>query len=74
MRLNLNAPGDQMDAEGRLWLAWPRPVDPKKVYMIQQVPVQQEAETGGFRLNSDYHPIAGYADALAVHVRAERAR
>jgi outer membrane protein assembly factor BamB len=59
LRLNLNAPGDQMDSERRLWLAWPRPVDPKNVYIIQQTPVQQEGETSGFRLNSDYHPIAG---------------
>jgi len=59
LRLNLNAPGDQMDSERRLWLAWPRPVDPKNVYLIQPVPVQQEGEVGGFRLNSDYHPITG---------------
>ncbi len=26
MALNLGAPGDRRDAEGRLWLAWPRPV------------------------------------------------
>ncbi len=59
LHLNLNAVGDQMDSERRLWLAWPRPVDPKNVYMIQPVPVQQEAVAGSFRLNSDYHPIAG---------------
>jgi hypothetical protein len=59
LRLNLNAPGDQMDGDGRLWLAWPRPVDPKNVYLIQPVPVQQEAGTSGFRLNSDYHTIGG---------------
>ena len=59
LRVNFNAPGDQMDADGRLWLAWPRPVDPKKVYVIQPVPVEQEAEATRFRLNSDYHPIAG---------------
>ena len=58
LRINFNAPGDQMDAEGRLWLAWPRPVDPKKVYMIQQVPIQVEAEAVRFRFNSDYHAIA----------------
>ena len=58
LRVNFNAPGDQMDADGRLWLAWPRPVDPKRVYLIQPVPVQQESEATGFRLNSDYHSIA----------------
>ena len=58
LRVNFNAPGDQMDADGRMWLAWPRPVDPKRVYFIQPVPVQQEAKAAGFRLNSDYHPIA----------------
>jgi hypothetical protein len=58
LRLNFNAPGDQMDADGRLWLAWPRPVDPKKVYRIQAVPVEQESAATGLRLNSDYHPIA----------------
>ncbi len=57
LRVNFNAPGDQMDAEGRLWLAWPRPVDPKKVYLIQPVPLEQESAATGFRLNSDYHPI-----------------
>jgi hypothetical protein len=58
LRINFNAPGDQMDAEGRLWLAWPRPVDPKKVYLIRQVPIQVEAEEARFQFNSDYHPIA----------------
>jgi hypothetical protein len=33
-------------------------VDPKKVYVIQPVPVEQESEWAGFRLNSDYHSIA----------------
>ena len=46
-----------MDAEGKLWLAWPRPVDPKKVYIIRQVPIQVETEWTGFRFNSDYHTI-----------------
>jgi len=59
LRVNFNAPGDQMDADRKLWLAWPRPVDPKKVYIIQPLPVEQEARATGFRLNSDQHPIAG---------------
>jgi hypothetical protein len=58
LRVNFNAPGDQMDAEGRLWLAWPRPVDPKKVYIIQPLPLELESDCAGFRFNSDYHPIA----------------
>ena len=58
LRINFNAPGDQMDADGKLWLAWPRPVDPKKVYLIRQVPIQVETEWTGFRFNSNYHPIA----------------
>jgi outer membrane protein assembly factor BamB len=58
LRVNFNAPGDQMDAAGKLWLAWPRPADPKRVYFIQPVPVRQEAKAAGFRFNSDYHPIA----------------
>ena len=58
LHINLNAPGDQMDAEGKLWLAWPRPKDPKKVYLIRQIPVQVETEKKGFRFNSDYYPIA----------------
>lgn len=57
LRVNFNAPGDQMDSEGKLWLAWPRPVDPKKVYRVQPVPLQQESEASGFRFNADYHPI-----------------
>jgi len=59
LRVNLNAPGDQMDATGNLWLAWPRPADPKKVYIIKQVPVQAEHREGAFLHNSDYHAVAG---------------
>jgi outer membrane protein assembly factor BamB len=59
LRVNLNAPGDQMDANGKLWLAWPRPVDPKRVYIIKQVPLSVEAVGPGFRFNSDHHEIAG---------------
>jgi hypothetical protein len=58
LRVNFNAPGDQMDAENRLWLAWPRPVDRKGAYFIQPVPLEQEVEADGFRLNADQHPIA----------------
>jgi len=58
LRVNFNAPGDQMDAEGKLWLAWPRPVDPKQVYQIQQVPVELDTEATGFQFNSDYHLVA----------------
>jgi len=58
LRVNFNAPGDQMDARGKLWLAWPRPVDPKTVYLIQSVPMEQEGKAGGVRLNSDTHSIA----------------
>jgi len=75
LRVNFNAPGDQMDGDGKLWLAWPRPVDPKNVYVIQPVPLQQESEASPFRLNSDYHPIAGtktpwlYTSGLAGPLR-----
>ncbi len=57
LRVNLNAPGDQMDAGGNLWLSWPRPVDPKRVYIIKQVPLQVEPAAEGFRFNSDYHAV-----------------
>ena len=62
LRVNLNAPGDQMDGDGKLWLAWPRPMDPKKVYIIKQVPLEVEPVGEGFRFNSDYHEI-GEADS-----------
>ena len=71
LRVNFNAPGDQMDAEGKLWLAWPRPVDPKRVYFIQPLPVEQEGKAERIRLNADTHPIANtqtpwlYTSALA---------
>jgi len=32
--------------------------DPKKVYLIQQAPLEKAFEASGFRLNSDHHPIA----------------
>jgi outer membrane protein assembly factor BamB len=59
LHVNINAPGDQMDSEGRLWLAWPRPFNPTQNYSIQPVPIQMEGRETGFRLNSDYHQISG---------------
>ena len=62
LRLNLNAPGDQMDANGAMWLAWPRPVDPKNAYIIMPAPVEQTAECEGFRFNADTTSIDGTPD------------
>jgi hypothetical protein len=51
-----------MDDSGNMWLAWPRPVDPKSVYLIQPVPVEQNAPCEAFRFNADYFTVDGTQD------------
>jgi len=59
--VNLNAPGDHMDADGHLWMAFPRPMirEVGQRYMDTYLPVQVEGAQSEFRYNTDYNPVGG---------------
>ena len=58
LRLNLNAPGDHYDSTtGGNFLAWPQATGAGKGFVV--VPVEGTDNAKGFRLNSDFTPIAG---------------
>lgn len=60
LRLNLNAPGDHYDkTDGGHFLAWPQVTRSGKGFIT--VPVKGPDDAPGFRLNSDFTPIAGTA-------------
>lgn len=59
LRMNLNAPGDQMDADKKLWMSYPRPFQDTNHYLCKLLPVECSGVDGKFRYNSDYHAIAG---------------
>jgi len=59
LKANLNAPGDRMDSDGNLWMAYPRPVSPTAHYNIKGLPMADQGGEGKFLYNSDYHAIAG---------------
>ena len=60
LRLNLNAPGDHYDKTGGgNFLAWPQATRSGKGFIV--VPVKGTDDAAGFRLNSDFTPIAGTA-------------
>ncbi len=76
--LNLGAPGDQRDAEGKLWLAAPRPKTPAARTDIA-VPFRFDSSEGfgTYRVNADAVPVAGsdcpwiYTSGLNGPLRAE---
>ncbi len=59
LRLNLNAPGDRMDADGHVWLAYPRPIEQTRYYFDTELSVQLKGVEESFRHNADLHPITG---------------
>jgi outer membrane protein assembly factor BamB len=74
LRLNLNAPGDHYDkTDGGHFLAWPQVTRSGKGFIT--VPVEGPGDAPGFRLNSDFTPIAGtgrpwiYASGLTGEIK-----
>jgi len=74
LRLNLNAPGDHYDKTGGgHFFAWPQVTRSGKGFIT--VPVKGPDDPPGFRLNSDFAPIAGtgrpwiYASGLAGEIK-----
>jgi hypothetical protein len=59
LRVNFNAPGDRMDADGNLWFAYPRVADKSRVYFDTVLPIEIDGVTATFRHNADLHSIAG---------------
>lgn len=51
MHLNFGAPGDRRDAEGRLWLAWPRP-DPGSKVEVLGLELDVEVSGAGLRVDN----------------------
>ena len=61
LAVNLNAPGDRSDADGKLWLAWPRPF---KGRLVLPLDIKHTFYPGGKYVTrgSSYTPIAGTDD------------
>ncbi len=59
LRVNLNAPGDRMDSDGRLWMAHPRPLTQSNHYLALALPVELQGQERRFRYNSDHYAIDG---------------
>ena len=61
LHINLNAPGDRMDADGQVWMAFPRPASGglRGRYLDTQLPIKVLGGQNGFRYNSDSHAIGG---------------
>lgn len=61
LHLNLGAPGDRIDEQGRVWLTMPRPTTriKKAKYLDTAVPVTISGETQPYHLNADTHAIKG---------------
>ena len=60
LRLNLNAPGDKLDAQNQARLSYPKPWLGKAThYWVKEVPVAHEGEPAGFRFNTDRTSIGG---------------
>ena len=48
-----------MDDQGRLWLAYPRPINKTRHYFDTELPVELNGVQTKFRHNADHHPIDG---------------
>ena len=59
LRLNLNAPGDRMDADGHMWFAHPRPIARMRRYRDTSLPIEWSGVENSFRHNADLHQIIG---------------
>lgn len=59
LRVNFNAPGDRMDSDGDLWMAYPRPLKGSKRYHTKSLPITIEGQDNRFLYNADYHPMEG---------------
>ena len=58
--LNLNAPGDKLDAHNQAWLSYPKPWLSKVThYRVKGVPIAHEGGSAGFLLNADRVTISG---------------
>lgn len=74
MRMNLAAPGDRRDAEGRLWLSLPRPrinTFGKLARGVLKLPVESEGLRDLQRRNADSTPIRG-SDAPWLYASCAR--
>ncbi len=58
--LNLGGPGDRKDADGKLWLGYPRPGG--SLVLPLKVEIAQYAGGGSFRSGLDYSPVDGSKD------------
>jgi hypothetical protein len=62
LAVNLGAAGDRSDAQGKLWLAWPRPFTGR---LILPLKIKQAFHGGGkyYKRNSVYTSVAGTDDS-----------
>jgi hypothetical protein len=59
LRVNFNASGDRMDADCKLWFAYPRPTRDTKRYADTELPIKTDGIDNAFRYNADLLPIEG---------------
>jgi outer membrane protein assembly factor BamB len=62
MRLNFGAPGDRSDADGALWLGFPRP---QRTRLVLDLKVQAQLASGGSFYSDEASVAGGFAGELA---------
>jgi hypothetical protein len=64
LHVNLNAPGDRMDAQEQVWMALPRPMARETTlrYLDTPLPMKITGVKNGFRVNADFHAVTGTSE------------